>query len=269
MSLTLTLHTSPEVPVETENISPDRLTGLSAAEVAALPVQYGNQQAALGDFFNVKGSANGETHLEGDLQSVKMIGSAMTGGRIIIHGDVGMHVGATMGGGEILVEGNAGDWAGAEMSGGLLHIMGNAGNALGSGYRGSKAGMQGGEILVHGNAGSEVGGAMRRGLIAIAGDSGDFTGVNMLAGSIIVFGELGWRSGASMKRGTIVSMHAARILPTFSYACTYQPAFLRLYLRHLRQMDFPVDDAHLNGRYRRWSGDAVELNRGEILIFDE
>jgi formylmethanofuran dehydrogenase subunit C len=110
---------------------------------------------------------------------------------------------------------------------------------------------------------------MRRGLIAIQGDSGDFTGVNMLAGSIIVLGNLGWRSGAGMKRGTIVTMHEARILPTFSYACTYQPAFLRLYLHHLRQMDFPVEDAHLNGRYRRWSGDAVELNRGEILIFDE
>jgi formylmethanofuran dehydrogenase subunit C len=268
MSLTLTLKTPPEVPVEAENISPDRLTGLTEAEVAALPVQYGNQQAALGDFFGAKGSANGEVHLEGDLQAFKMIGQGMTSGRITAHGNVGMHLGATMSGGEILVEGNAGDWAGAEMSGGLLHIMGNAGNTLGSGYRGSKVGMQGGEILVHGNAGSEVGGAMRRGLIAIGGDSGDFTGVNMLAGSIIVFGELGWRSGASMKRGTIVSMREARIIPTFGYACIYRPEFLRLYLRYLRQMGFPVEDAHLNGRYRRWSGDAVELNRGEILVFE-
>lgn len=268
MSLTLTLHTLPEVPVEAENITPDRLTGLTETEVASLSVQYGNKQATLGDFFRVEGSANGEIHLEGDLQSFKMIGQSMSSGRIIVHGNVGMHLGATMSGGEILVEGNAGDWAGAEMSGGLLHIMGDAGNTLGACYRGGKVGMLGGEILVHGKAGSEAGGAMRRGLIAIGGESGDFTGVNMLAGSIIVFGGLGWRSGAGMKRGTIVSMGEARILPTFGYACTYKPTFLRLYLSYLRQMGFPVEDAHINGHYRRWSGDTVELNRGEILVFD-
>jgi formylmethanofuran dehydrogenase subunit C len=128
--------------------------------------------------------------------------------------------------------------------------------------------MLGGEIFVHGNAGSEVGGAMRRGLIAVGGDSGDFTGVNMLAGTIIVLGDMGWRSGASMKRGTIVSMHEARIIPTFTYACTYKPSFLPLYLQRVREMGLPVDEAHINGCYRRWSGDSIEMNRGEILIFD-
>ena len=100
--------------------------------------------------------------------------------------------------------------------------------------------MLGGEIIVHGSAGSEVGGAMRRGLIAIGGDSGDFTGVNMLAGSIIVLGNLGWRTAAGMVRGTIVSMNEARILPTFTYATTYKPSFLRLYLLRLREMGLPV-----------------------------
>jgi formylmethanofuran dehydrogenase subunit C len=268
MSLKLTLHSQPSVPLEAENISPDRLTGLTEAEIAALPVQHGNEQSALGDFFKVEGTANGEIELEGDLEKVKMIGSGMSYGRLVIHGNVGMHVGSVMSGGEILVEGNADDWAGAEMSGGLLHIKGDVGNALASNYRGSQVGMQGGEIFVHGNAGSEVGGAMRRGLIAIQGDSGDFTGVNMLAGSIIVLGNLGWRSGAGMVRGTIVTMHETRIIPTFGYACTYKPSFLPLYLKRLREMGLAVDDAYLTGRYRRWSGDSVELNRGEILIFD-
>lgn len=269
MSLKLTLHSQPSVPLEAENISPDRLDGLAATEIAALPVQHGNQQEALGDFFKVEGTANGEIQLEGDLEKVKMIGYGMSHGSLVIHGDVGMHLGAVMSGGEILLEGNADDWAGAEMTGGLLNVKGDVGDALASNYRGSQVGMLGGEIFVHGNAGSEVGGAMRRGLIAVGGDSGDFTGVNMLAGSIIVLGNLGWRSGAGMVRGTIVSMHEARILPTFGYACTYQPSFLRLYLLRLREMGLPVEDAHLNGRYRRWSGDTVELNRGEILIFDE
>jgi formylmethanofuran dehydrogenase subunit C len=268
MSITLTLQTLPTVPLEAEAITPDRLAGLSEAEVAALPVQHGNEKASLGDFFKVVGTTNGEVRLEGDLSRVKLIGAGMTGGRIMITGQAGMHLGAGMRGGEIIVEGDTGDWAGAEMLGGLLHIKGNAGHMLGSGYRGSLKGMQGGEIVVHGSAGNEIGGTMRRGLIAIGGDSGDFTGVNMLAGTIIVLGQLGWRPGAGMKRGTIISMHPAELLPTFSYACTYRVTFLRIYLHHLRSLGLPIDDAQMNGFYRRWSGDAVELNRGEILLFE-
>jgi formylmethanofuran dehydrogenase subunit C len=268
MSLKFTLRTQPSVPLEADNISPDKLEGLSVSDIEALPAYHGNEQVSLGDFFKIEGTANGEVVVEGDLKKVKMIGTKMSQGRMVIHGDVGMHLGTGMSGGEIIVDGNAGDWAGAEMSGGLLEIKGNAGNALACNYRGTDIGMLGGEIFVHGNAGSEVGGAMRRGLIAVAGDTGDFTGVNMLAGSIIVLGNLGWRTAAGMVRGTIVSMHEARILPTFTYATTYKPSFLRLYLLRLREMGFPVEDAQLNGLYRRWSGDSVELNRGEILIFD-
>jgi formylmethanofuran dehydrogenase subunit C len=267
MSIKLTLQTIPTVPLEAELISPDKLTGLSETEIANLPVQHGNQQAALGDFFRVEGSGGKEVYLEGDLSRVKMIGSGMTGGRLVIDGDVGMHVGSLMSGGEIVVEGDVGDWAGAEMLGGRLIIKGNAGHLVGSGYRGSPIGMQGGEIIVHGKAGNEIGGAMRRGVIAIGGDSGDFTGVNMLAGSIFVLGQLGWRAGAGMVRGTIVSMQEAEMLPTFSYACTYQPTFLRLYLLHLQSLGLPVDEAHISGFYRRWSGDSVQLNRGEILLY--
>jgi len=266
MGITLTLSTTLTVPLEAEVITPDQLAGRSEAEVAALPVLYGNERAALGDFFRVTGSGNGEVRLEGDLSRVKLIGAGMNDGRIIIEGHVGMHVGALMRGGEIVVEGNAGDWVGAEMIGGRIIIRGDAGHMVGAAYRGSPIGMQGGEIIVHGNAGNEVGHAMRRGLIAIVGDSGDFTGVNMRAGTIIVLGHLGLRTGAGMRRGTIVSMHDAPLLPTFGYACTYSPTFLRVYLRYLRDMGLPVEAAHINGRYRRWSGDAVELNRGEILL---
>jgi formylmethanofuran dehydrogenase subunit C len=179
-----------------------------------------------------------------------------------------MHLGAGMSGGEIIVEGDAGDWVGPEMTGGRIIIKGNAGHLVGSASRGSPAGLQGGEILVFGNAGNEVGGAMRRGLVAIGGDTGDFTGVNMLAGTVVVFGHLGARTGAGMKRGSIVSMHPTEMLPTFSYACTYRPVFLRLYLSFLRGLGLPISDAHMNGSYQRWCGDAVELNRGEVLLLD-
>ena len=113
----------------------------------------------------------------------------------------------------------------------------------GSAYRGSSMGIRGGEILIHGNAGNEVGNAMRRGLIAIGGDCGDFGGVNMRAGTLVVLGRLGSRCGASMKRGSIVSMQPAPLLPTFGYACRYEPLYLRLYLLHLKRLGMSVGEA--------------------------
>jgi len=268
MSLALTLHTAPAVPLEADVISPARFAGLSPLEAAKLIVVHGNQSAELGEFFRVSGVANGEIDLTGDLSHVKLIGAGMAQGRIVVHGPVGMHVGAGMTGGEIIVEGDAGDWVGPEMAGGRIIVKGNAGHLVGSASRGSPAGLQGGEIVVFGNAGNEVGGGMRRGLIAIGGNAGDFTGVNMLAGTVVVLGQLGARTGAGMVRGTIVSMHPAEMIPTFSYACTYRPVFLRLYLSHLRTLGLPVSDAAMEGSYQRWCGDAVELNRGEVLMLE-
>jgi formylmethanofuran dehydrogenase subunit C len=154
------------------------------------------------------------------------------------------------------------------MTGGRIIVKGNAGHMVGAAYRGSAVGLRGGEIIVHGNVKNEPGNAMRRGLIAVGGNCGDFAGVNMLAGTIVVLGQLGWRTGAGMKRGSIISMQSAELLPTFHYACTYRPTFLRLYLLHLRGLGLPIEDSHLNGCYRRWSGDDIELNRGEVLLFE-
>lgn len=268
MSLDLTLHTAPAVPLEAEVITPTRLAGLSPLETAKLTVVHGNQSAELGEFFRVDGAAGSEVHVSGDLARVKLVGAGMTEGRLVVHGSAGMHLGAGMSGGEILVEGSAGDWVGAEMSGGRIVVRGDAGHMVGAPYRGSRVGMTGGEILVFGNAGNEAGSGMRRGLIALTGDSGDFTGVNMLAGTIAVLGRLGWRPGAGMRRGTIVSMHPAQILPTFSFACTYCPVILRLYLPYLRGLGLPITEAQVQGSYQRWCGDAIELNRGEILLLD-
>lgn len=267
MSLELTLHTAPEVPLEADALSPDRLAGLDVAAIGKLTIFHGNRECPLGEFFKVSGSADGVIHVHGDLAMVKHLGAAMSGGLLHIHGNAGAHLGAAMRGGRIVVDGDAGDWVGPEMQGGSIHIKGGAGHLLGSAYRGSAMGMTGGEIIVHGSVRNEAGHGMRNGLIAVGGDSGDFVGVNMLAGSIFVLGQLGIRCGAGMKRGTIVSMHDAEMLPTFSRACTYRPSFMRVYLQHLQQRGLPVTDAQISGAYQRWCGDAVELNRGEILLY--
>jgi formylmethanofuran dehydrogenase subunit C len=268
MTLTLTLRHAPVVPLEAEVLCPDRLAGTSRAEIEALPVWHGNERTCLGEFFAVSGAGD-DVRLEGDLSRVKRVGAGMTAGRLTVSGDVGMHAGSGMRGGELHVEGDAGDWAGAGMRGGTLVVRGSAGRRLGGGYPGERAGMRGGEIVVHGDAGAQAGAGLRRGLIAVAGRAGEAAGLRMLAGTIVALGGLEPRAGAGMRRGSIVTMAPATPLATFVFSCSYRPPFLGLYLRRLRALGLAVSDEQLDGRYARWCGDALELRRGEILIFDQ
>jgi formylmethanofuran dehydrogenase subunit C len=268
MPLTLTLREAPTVPLETEGLSPDRLAVRSRSEIEAFTVWHGNRRAKLADFFAVSGDGGEELRVEGDLRRVKFLGAGMTSGRLIVAGDAGMHTGADMHGGELVVEGDVGTFAGTGMRGGRLVVQGSAGHHLGGAHPGERAGMRGGEILVHGDAGDQVGAGLRRGLIAVAGRIGDAAGLRMLAGTIVALGGIGARPGAAMRRGTIVAMSQVTLLPTFAFACSYRPPFLRLYLRRLRTLGLPLTDEQIEGRYARWSGDGLELRRGEILIYE-
>lgn len=268
MTLTLTLREVPAASVVAEAVSPDRLAGLSRTEVERLDVWHGNRRVALGELFAVSGEGGEDVRVDGDLTRVAGLGAGMSGGRMTVTGHAGSHAGAGMRGGELLVDGDAGDWAGAEMQGGRLVVRGSAGRRLGGAYAGSRAGMRGGEILVHGDAGDEAGAGLRRGLIAVGGRAGDAAGLSALAGTIVAFGALGAFAGAAMRRASIVAMTAPALLPTYARASTYRPPFLRLVLRRLRELDLPVTDEHIDGRYTRWSGDALELRRAEILILE-
>ncbi len=257
------------IPVEAEVITPDHLVGKTPAEIAALPVQHGNAQAPLGEFFTIEGDvADLQVRIEGDCSRVKLIGAGMTSGRITIQGNVGMHLGAEMKGGEIEVHGQAGDWVGAEMRGGHIHVHGDAGHLVGGAYRGSRHGMRGGVILVDGQAGNEIGCTMRRGLIAIGGACGDFAGANLIAGSVFLFGQPGLRLGAGMKRGSIVVFCGQpALLPTFRYDCIYQPIYMRIFLHQLRHWGFAAALQVADGCYRRYSGDLLTLGKGEVLYW--
>ena len=84
MSLTLTLHTIPDVPLEADVISPDQLAGKTVSEIEALPLHHGNQTVALGNFFKVSGHSSDEIVVDGEnLARVKLIGRGMTGGRLV------------------------------------------------------------------------------------------------------------------------------------------------------------------------------------------
>lgn len=255
------------VPLEAECISPDRLRGKTATEVAAEMVFHGNRQVPLGEFFQIEGNADdGEVVVEGDCSRVKWMGAEMTTGRLRIDGRVGMHLGSEMRGGVIEVHGDAGDWVGAEMRGGRIHVRGRAGHLVGAAYRGSRRGMRGGAILIEGAVGNEIGASMRRGLIAVGGDCGDFPGVSFIAGSIFLFGSVGWRPAAEMKRGTLALFGPCPpLLPSFRFTCDYRPVFIDVYLRQLRAWGFQAAQRDFPGVFRRYCGDLVSLGKGEIL----
>ena len=265
----LKLKSTPEVPGEAPTICTDRFKKRNKSEIEKLSLHHGNREVSIADFFDISGEYKGELKIQGDLSKFKLIGAGMSEGKITIEGNVGMHLGVDMKGGEITVEGNAGDWVAPRMSGGLLTIKGSAGHMVGSAFRGEKTGMTGGEIIVHGNSGNEIGGRMRGGVIAIGGDAGDFLGVDMHLGTIIVLGKTGIRQGAGMERGTIVCMNSMQPLPTFTFACSYHPLFIKNYLIRLQELGMKIDEDKINAVYERWSGDSIKLNRGELLFINK
>jgi formylmethanofuran dehydrogenase subunit C len=265
--IVLTLKEQPSVPLEAEALCPDTMAGLAPDAVRSLPVFLGKRQCRVDDFFDVQGHASDELEIRGDARNVKWIGKGMTRGSIMIKGNAGMHLGAYMKGGTIEVTGSASDWVGAEMSDGLIRIRGDAGGQVGAAYRGSASGMQNGAILIDGSAGIEVGMRMKRGTIAVRGPVRDFAGLQMKGGTIFLMAGAEIRTGAWMVRGTIVSYAEIRMLPTFSYACAYNPVFLNLYVKHLGVLGFSIPNETKAGAYHRYIGDASIPGKGEILVW--
>jgi formylmethanofuran dehydrogenase subunit C len=263
----LTLKQAPTVPLETEVLSPDVIAPLGNDGVRALPVFLGKRQFRVDDFFTVEGDGSEELELRGDLARVKWIARGMTRGRVSVVGNAGMHLGAYMKGGTIEVRGNASDWVGGEMTGGLIRVRGNAGGQIGAAYRGSPWGMSGGTILVDGSGGMEVGMRMKRGTIVIRGRVRDFAGLQMKGGTIFLLGGAEIRTGAWMVRGTIISLVPIPLLPTFAYACTYQPTFLGFYAKQLRSLGVALPGNGQPGAYQRYTGDAAVPGKGEILVW--
>jgi formylmethanofuran dehydrogenase subunit C len=89
----------------------------------------------------------------------------------------------------------------------------------------------------------------------------------MKGGTIVLAGGAELRTGAWMVRGTIISLMSIQLLPTFSYACTYNPTFLNLYAKQLASLgcQLPLDDHE--GGYQRYTGDTCVPGKGELLIW--
>src|SRR5262245_59804346 len=107
----------------------------------------------------------------------------------------------------------------------------------------------------------------RPGTIAVKGPVRDFAGLQMKGGTIVLMGGAEIRTGAWMVRGTIVALTPVGLLPTFSYACEYNPVFLRVYAKDLQAFGFciPVEDKE--GSDQRYTGDTSVPGKGEILLW--
>jgi len=261
--INLKLKTSPKFPLEAEAISPDNFTNKTTAEIKKLRVYHGNEEKEIGDYFDVSGEEGDlnemKITIEGDLSNIKRIGEKMTGGEIIIHGDVGMHVGSQMKGGKIVVNGNADDWAGAMLKGGELEITGNAGNYVGAAYRGFWKGMENGIIRVKGKIGHEaltwVRGSKpgKKFPTLICGSAGSFLGIHGHGGTIIVEGDCDRCIGADQVRGTIVVKgKVSRILPSY------------IKLGEVNEIELMNGDT-ISGNFTEYSGDhSVAKNHSKI-----
>jgi formylmethanofuran dehydrogenase subunit C len=264
----LSLRTPPDSTIEVEGLTADRLAKLEEAEIAALPAWVGKHRACLGDFFSVRGGHSARVRLEGDLGRVDGLAAGMTAGEILIDGDAGRRVGHRMKGGWVDVRGSVADDAGVGMSGGALRVTGDAGDRVASASPGAFRGMTGGEIVVGGSAGADTAARLRRGLVVIAGGTGENAARAAFAGTLVVLGRTGPNPGRGNKRASIVAAGGIDVPETYRYACTLQPPWVRLLMTYLRrQYGVRVEDRVLDGRYRRYCGDAGDPGKGEILAF--
>lgn len=246
------------VPVYANCISPDIFDGKKLDEILELRVWEGNKDRLLSDLFSVKCEKSAENdsltmNLRGDFSKVRGVGYGMSKGKIIINGDVGMHLGEKMKGGEITVNGNADSWTGGGMEGGRIEVKGSAGDFIGAPYRGSVEGMKNGMIIVHGDAGREVGCSMRGGLIKIYGSVKHFVGIGMRDGTILVWGDCAGKSGAEMLNGRIIICgHIPSILPTFT-------------IDGIRP-NIDVNGEKIPGPFYRFLGDVADNGEGKLFV---
>lgn len=264
--VTLTLRAPLEESIDADCIVPDRFGELGEAEIGALPVWAGRAQRTLADYFHVNGGRSDSVRVVGDVRRVHGIASGVSGGNLDIDGDVGSRLAAGMTGGRVEVLGSAGDDTGVGMSGGALRIRRNAGDRVGGATPGASRGMTGGEIVVDGSVGADAGARMRRGLLFVGGDAGNRPAPAMIAGTVIVIGRVGSEPAFASKRGSLVVAGGVDVPVTYRFACDYEPPHVRLALTYLiRRYGLSLGRELVQGRYRRYCGDAGTVGKGEIL----
>jgi formylmethanofuran dehydrogenase subunit C len=267
-AVTLTVRATLDHSIDVECIAPDRFATLSSREIEALPVWAGREQRTLADYFTIRGERASAVRIVGVVRHASGIGSAMSGGSVLIDGDGGSHVGVGMAGGRIDVRGRVGDDAALGMTGGAVRVRGDAGDRVAAGVPGASRGTSGGEVVIEGSVGKDAGARMRRGLLFVGGDAGDCAARAIIAGTVIVLGRVGREPATDNKRGTLVVGAQVDVPSTYRFACRYESPHVRLALMHLlRQYHVTIDQRFVVGKYDRYCGDAGTVGKGEILAW--
>jgi formylmethanofuran dehydrogenase subunit C len=263
--LTFTLRQKPDQRLDLSALVPNLLAGKSAAEIERIELQTTRHRVPVGDIFRVRMGDAAQLRIEGGDARLDRVGHAMTGGVIIVEGDVGVQAGRSMAGGRLTIRGHAGPWAASGMKRGVVEIRGAAGDYLGGPLAGEIAGMRGGTVLVRGRAGERAGDRMRRGLIVIEGEAGGYAGSRMIAGTLIVTGNAGPLPGYLMKRGTLVlGRGCSAMAPTFADCGSYQLLGMALLAKAL-EPDSKAAAALLRRPLQRFAGDMAVLGKGELF----
>jgi len=264
-ALTLTLRPGMQGRVDMSGILPEKLAGLSAAEIVRLNVAVDGLGAALGELFELTAGDAEQLTIRTELPVLDKLGAGMCSGCLRVEGPAGHYAGLAMRGGELALGGDAGDYAASGMLGGLLHIAGNAGDYLGAARSGDRNGMAGGVVAVSGSVGERAGDRMRRGLILIRGNVGDYCASRLLAGTIAVAGSCGAQPGFGLRRGSLILARAPHAMPTtFNTAGIADLTYLGLLRRQAR--DILPDVLPETSRVQRYMGDLAFGGKGEILV---
>jgi formylmethanofuran dehydrogenase subunit C len=263
--LVLSLRQRPDQRLDLSPLVPHLLAGQATFEIERTAVNTTRHRLAVGDVFRVRAGDSQNVRIEGACDRLDLVGHGMTGGEIIVDGDVGIQTGRLMSGGRLIVRGNSGPWAASGMTAGYLEIGGAAGDRLGGPLAGEIAGMRGGVVMVRGAVGDRAGDRMRRGTIIVDGKAGGHAGSRMLAGTLIVRGAAGPMPGYLMRRGTIVLGTAGTAMsPTFVDCGTHDLIAMRLLARFVQVYTKDVASI-LGGPLRRLAGDMAVLGKGEIF----
>lgn len=256
--LVLTPKSALEARVDLSGVLP------GVADLAKLKIGYGGASVALGDLFDVSGSAGASLTIKGGSARLDRVGAGLSEGEIVVEGDVGAGLGQRMTGGVIVVKGSAGDFAASELTGGRIAIGGSAGARLGAAGDGSKRGMSGGVVVVGGAAGPRAGERLRGGVVVIEGGAAEGAATAMIAGTIAISGKLGAGAGRGMKRGTLFLKGAEGLAAGFADAGEHDLVMLRVLVRRSPELAaFLGKDAT---RARRYAGDLNIGGKGEALV---
>ncbi|HEY6027485.1 MAG TPA: formylmethanofuran dehydrogenase subunit C [Pseudolabrys sp.] len=260
-----TLRDQPAQRLDLAPLAPQRLKGLSKAEIAAIALNTTRERVTVGDVFSLRSGDAAQIQFEGGSERFDRVGVEMTDGDITVNGPVGTQAGRRMTGGRLTIAGDAGPWTGSGMRGGVLEIKGSAGERLGGPLSGETAGMRGGVLIVRGDAGPRAGDRLRRGTIVIDGAAGPYLGSRMIAGTVIVRGQAGALPGYLMARGTLVLGERCEALPpTFADCGVHELVANSLISKFINPFS-PDSAAILRRPMRRLLGDMAVIGRGEIF----